>query len=68
LSAAGGLSEAKAAMATEPPMLTPATETMALGWRRRTRSTQVRTSSIITPSGAQTPRPGERPKPRWSKA
>ena len=65
-SAAGGWSEAKASIATAPPRLSPATAIIACGHRWRARATTVRRSSIISASGAQTPRCGERPKPRWS--
>jgi hypothetical protein len=65
-SASGGRSEAKAAMVTAPPMLSPATAMTARGWRARARATAVRRSSVIRASPAQRPRPGASPKPRWS--
>ncbi len=67
-SASGGLPEAKAAMVTAPPILSPATAMTARGWRARARATAVRRSSVIRASPAQTPRPGASPKPRWSMA
>ena len=64
-SISGGLSLAVAARATAPPMLTPQTAMMAVGWRARARAAQTfRSSSISSPP--HTPRWGERPKPRWA--
>ena len=57
---------ATAAIATAPPMLSPATKTGTPAWRASTMAWTLARSAIKASLPAQIPGWGARPKPRWS--